>query len=98
MLNRSLISTARWAILAMLLLGALAAPVLAAPAPAAGPADVGVTVSASDTAIAGTNLVYTLTVSNDGPNAAGVSLADTLPAGTTFNMLDVGGGFTCTTP
>src|SRR3954464_9646622 len=98
MLNRSLISTAHWALLAMLLLGMLAAPVLAAPVPAAGPADVGVAGPASDSAIAGTNLDYTITVSNDGPNAADVSLADTLPAGTTFNSLDVGGGFTCTTP
>lgn len=49
--------------------------------------------------IAGNNLAYTIMVSNSGPNdASSVSVADTLPAGTTFVSLTSPSGWTCTTP
>lgn len=67
------------------------------------PADLGVTKSAVPTAAAGTNLTYTITVTNAGPGAAsirtpvhatdvgalasGVSLTDVLPPQTTFVSL-----------
>ncbi|MFY9820261.1 MAG: Calx-beta domain-containing protein [Thermoanaerobaculia bacterium] len=45
---------------------------------------------------AGTHLTYTITVTNAGPNpAAGVTLSDTLPAGTTFVSLNSPGGWSC---
>jgi uncharacterized repeat protein (TIGR01451 family) len=48
---------------------------------------------------AGTNLVYTVTVTNAGPDpAANVSWQDTLPAGTTFVSLGQPAGWSCTTP
>ncbi len=48
-------------------------------------ADVAVSVSAPATVNAGNTVTYTITVSNNGPNAAqGISLSDLLPAGTTF--------------
>jgi uncharacterized repeat protein (TIGR01451 family) len=47
----------------------------------------------------GTNLTYTITVTNAGPSdAAGASLTDSLPAGTTFVSLASPGGWSCTTP
>jgi uncharacterized repeat protein (TIGR01451 family) len=65
-------------------------------------ADLSVTKSDSpDPVTAGANLTYTLTVSNAGPSdAQTVSLADTLPTGTTFVSLGQGSGpaFSCTTP
>ena len=52
-----------------------------------------------DPVTAGTNLTYTITVSNEGPsNAANVSMTDTLPAGTTFVSLTSPAGWSCTTP
>lgn len=48
---------------------------------------------------AGSNLTYTITVSNEGPDdAADVALSDTLPTGTTFASLASPGGWSCTTP
>ena len=48
-------------------------------------ADLVVTKTAAANVTAGTNLVYTITVINNGPSdAQAVALADTLPAGTTF--------------
>lgn len=63
-------------------------------------ADLSVTKTDSpDPVTAGTNLAWTLTVSNAGPaNAATVALSDTLPAGTTFVSLVSPGGWSCATP
>jgi uncharacterized repeat protein (TIGR01451 family) len=48
----------------------------------------------------GSNLTYTITVNNTGPDdATDIELADSLPAGTTFvSLTDPGGCWSCTTP
>ena len=47
---------------------------------------------------AGTNVTYTIGVTNDGPNGAGnLSLSDVVPAGTSFVSLSAP-GWSCTTP
>jgi uncharacterized repeat protein (TIGR01451 family) len=47
----------------------------------------------------GSNLTYTITVTNNGPDAAtNASWADTLPAGTTFVALSEVGGWSCISP
>ncbi|HEY5022440.1 MAG TPA: choice-of-anchor Q domain-containing protein, partial [Gemmatimonadaceae bacterium] len=63
-------------------------------------ADVGVIKSSSaDSALADTNVTYTITVSNGGPNVAtNATLTDTLPAAVTFVSLSSPGGWSCTTP
>jgi uncharacterized repeat protein (TIGR01451 family) len=62
-------------------------------------ADLAVTKTSSATATAGSNISYTVVVTNNGPDtAAGVSLADTIPAGTTFISLSTPAGWTATTP
>ena len=63
-------------------------------------ADLELTKTVDDATIAqGQNAVYTLTVTNSGPSAAaGVELADDLPAGVTFVSLAAAAGFDCTTP
>jgi uncharacterized repeat protein (TIGR01451 family) len=63
-------------------------------------ADVAVTkVDTTDPVVAGTTLTYTITVTNNGPDAAStVSWSDTLPAGTTHSGLTAPGGWSCTTP
>ncbi|MEA2558676.1 MAG: uncharacterized protein QOH06_180 [Acidobacteriota bacterium] len=60
-------------------------------------ADVSLTKTDSpDPVIAGMNLTYTITVTNDGPDAAStVSWSDTLPAGTTFVSLPAVTGWSC---
>jgi len=56
-------------------------------------------IDAPDPVLAGGNLAYTITVSNEGPaSAANATLTDTLPAGTTFISLTAPGGWSCTTP
>jgi uncharacterized repeat protein (TIGR01451 family) len=63
-------------------------------------ADLSITkVDSPDPVIAGTNLTYTITVTNAGPDAAAtVQWSDTLPAGTTFNAASFPVGWSCTTP
>ena len=65
-------------------------------------ADADLTVTKVDTpdpVTAGTNLTYTITVNNSGPSdALTATLADTLPAGTTFISLSSPAGWSCTTP
>jgi len=63
-------------------------------------ADLSITKTDSpDAVLAGTNLVYTITAGNAGPNAAAsASWSDTLPTGTTFVSLPVVAGWSCTTP
>jgi uncharacterized repeat protein (TIGR01451 family) len=66
---------------------------------AAASADVSVTKSAAASVAAGANVTYTIVVANGGPSdATGVSVADTLPAGTTFVSLAQPGGWTVTAP
>jgi uncharacterized repeat protein (TIGR01451 family) len=48
---------------------------------------------------AGMNLTYTITVNNEGPDAAQfVFMEDSLPAGTTFVSLSAPAGWSCETP
>src|SRR5206468_3011349 len=56
-------------------------------------ADLSVTKSGPTIVIAGTNLTYTITVTNNGPSdAQGVALTDGLPSGETFVSQSQGGG------
>jgi uncharacterized repeat protein (TIGR01451 family) len=56
-------------------------------------------VDTPDPVQAGTNLNYTITMTNAGPDSAtSVSLSDTLPAGTTYVSHVSPGGWSCTTP
>ncbi|MGE5233992.1 MAG: hypothetical protein ACM3OB_07760, partial [Acidobacteriota bacterium] len=56
-------------------------------------------VGTPDPVIAGSELVYAITASNEGPDdASTVALTDPLPAGTTFVSLAAPGGWSCTTP
>src|SRR5262249_57073866 len=56
-------------------------------------ADVGVAKTGPATAIAGTDLTYTITVTNSGPSdAQNVVLSDILPSGTTFVSASSGTG------
>jgi len=53
--------------------------------------DLAVDASGPDTAVAGTTITYDVTVTNEGPNDAdNTVVADTLPAGTTFNSGSAG--------
>ena len=64
-------------------------------------ADLSVIKTGPATANAGTNVTYTITLTNNGPsNAANVSLTDATPANTTFvsESQTTGPTFSCTTP
>jgi uncharacterized repeat protein (TIGR01451 family) len=63
-------------------------------------ADLSVTVTDTpDPVQPGAALTYTINFSNAGPSdAAGATLSDTLPAGTTFGSLTTAAGWSCTTP
>jgi uncharacterized repeat protein (TIGR01451 family) len=63
-------------------------------------ADLSVTqVDDPDPVAAGSSLVYTLTISNKGPDSAdSATLSDPLPAGTTFQALAAPAGWSCVTP
>lgn len=80
---------------------ALGLLLLAAMPAAADPgADLSVTKTDSpDPVVATSNVTYTISVSNAGPDAAtDVALSDVTPAGTTFVAFTVPAGWTCTTP
>src|SRR6266446_10214499 len=56
-------------------------------------------IDSPDPVNAGSNLTYTITVNNNGPDAAAnASWSDTLPAGTTFVALSDVGGLSCSKP
>jgi uncharacterized repeat protein (TIGR01451 family) len=80
---------------ASLLLAAVAIPVAAQ-----AQADLVVTKTGTpDPVLAGSNLIYTITVTNDGPDAAAdVTLTDDLPASTAFVSFTAPAGWTATTP
>ena len=62
-------------------------------------ADLAVMKTASATVESGTNVTYTITVANNGPNSASaVTLTDSLAAGTTFVSHSPAGGWTCVDP
>jgi uncharacterized repeat protein (TIGR01451 family) len=66
-----------------------------------GSADVSIVKTAAAGAIAGTNLTYNITVTNNGPSDASVvTMTDTLPANTTFvsENQPTGPAFTCINP
>ena len=86
-----------WIFPAVLVAGLLVLP--AVPAFAA-PADLSVTkVDSPDPVVAGSNLTYTIGVTNLTATAATtVALSDTLPANTTFVSFTAPAGWSCTTP
>jgi uncharacterized repeat protein (TIGR01451 family) len=63
-------------------------------------ADIAVTkVASAGTVPRGSNIVYTITFSNNGPSPAlPVTLTDDVPAQTTFQSLEVPAGWSCDTP
>jgi uncharacterized repeat protein (TIGR01451 family) len=66
-------------------------------------ADLSITKTAAATVLSGGNLTYTLSAKNNGSDpdhntASGVTITDTLPAGTTFVSSTAPAGWTCTTP
>lgn len=73
---------------------------VAATAAAAQTADLSITkTDGQATATVGSNVVYTITASNAGPDmAASAMVTDTLPGWLTFVSLAAPGGWTCTTP
>ena len=79
---------------ATLLAGALASPLLALSANLTL-----VKIDTPDPVTAGAELVYQLTISSEGPDAAANTvLSDPLPAGTTFQAVVAPGGWGCTSP
>ena len=63
-------------------------------------ADLGITkTTTSDDASPGASVAYTITLTNNGPDAAAnVVVTDTLPANLLFQSINVPAGFNCTTP
>ena len=62
-------------------------------------ADMKVMKTANATAVAGTNLTYVITVTNNGPDTAFIAVMDdTTPVGTKFVSMNTPIGWTCTTP
>ena len=62
-------------------------------------ADLSITKTAPATAIAGTNITYTLSVANGGPSSAStVALTDNLPASVTFVSMTAPAGWATNTP
>jgi uncharacterized repeat protein (TIGR01451 family) len=56
-------------------------------------------VATPDPVLPGTNLTYTITVSNGGPvTATAVTMSDVVPAGTRFLSLSAAAGWSCATP
>jgi uncharacterized repeat protein (TIGR01451 family) len=86
-----------WIFPVVLVAGLLVLP--AVPALAA-PADLSVTkVDSPDPAVAGSNVTYTIAVTNlTAAAATTVALSDTLPANTTFVLFTSPAGWSCTTP
>jgi uncharacterized repeat protein (TIGR01451 family) len=84
----------RWLIFTFTLVGVLLPPAVTA---VAATADLSVLkVDSPDPVVAGSNITYTISVTNAGPDAASnVSLSDTTPAGTTFVSVTPGAGWTC---
>jgi uncharacterized repeat protein (TIGR01451 family) len=67
--------------------------------PPAPQADLGITKTTPDEAAADTNITYTLTATNGGPDsAANATVSDTLPGDLTFVSATAPAGWTCTTP
>ena len=66
----------------------------------AGQADLALTKTGTpNPVLAGNNLTYTITVTNNGPaTAANVSMKDTFPASTSFVSVTTPGGWTCPAP
>lgn len=87
-------------LLVLLLSAAVAAPLAAVESALPGEARVSIAKSASPSpAIAGADLTYTVSVSNEGPNpATDLTMTDALPALTTFVSLTPEPGWSCTTP
>jgi uncharacterized repeat protein (TIGR01451 family) len=85
-----------WPLVVGLLIAALATPGICL----AQVADLSLTkVDSPDPVIAGADITYTLTVSNEGPDdAMTVALSDPLPTGTTFQSLASPSGWSCSTP
>src|SRR2546421_1401418 len=69
------------------------------PAAQAQEADLGVTKTGPDSAAAGSNVTYTIEVTNVGPDTAdNATLDDPLPAGMTFVSRSTPAGWSCTDP
>ena len=62
-------------------------------------ADVAISKTGPSAPIAGTDVTYSIIATNNGPSvASNVSVADTIPAGTTFQSLTAPAGWTCAKP
>jgi uncharacterized repeat protein (TIGR01451 family) len=88
----------RWAPFAAIVL-AIAGLAFCVPAAVAQQADLSVTKSGPATAAAGSDVTYTITVANFGPDSAdNAGLTDNIPGGMTFVSLSSPAGWNCTTP